>query len=117
MGASLCGRKEETERHITLDASAARGFPDNAVSNTKYNIITFVPLVLYNQFKYFFNFYFLAISLSQFIDELKVGFLFTYVCPLAFVLTITMIREAVEDLARRARDNDVNNKNDGKLYF
>jgi phospholipid-translocating ATPase len=45
----------------------------NAVNNQKYNFINFIPLVLFNQFKLFFNFFQLAINLSQLVPILKVG--------------------------------------------
>jgi len=45
----------------------------NVVKNQKYNAFTFVPVVLFNQFKFFFNFFYLIIALSQFIPVLKVG--------------------------------------------
>lgn len=48
-------------------------FPNNKIVNTKYNIITFVPLVLFNQFKFFFNLFFLIIACTQFIEILRVG--------------------------------------------
>ena len=38
--------------------------------------------VLYNQFKYFFNLYFLILACSQFVDELRLGALYTYWVPL-----------------------------------
>ena len=50
-----------------------RKFRSNKISNTKYNIITFIPLVLLNQFKFFFNLFFLIIALTQFIPPLRVG--------------------------------------------
>jgi phospholipid-translocating ATPase len=45
----------------------------NAVNNQKYNVLNFLPLVLFNQFKLFFNFFQLAINLSQLVPILKVG--------------------------------------------
>lgn len=48
-------------------------FPANVVRNQKYNVITFFPLVFYEQFKFFFNLYFLLVALSQFIPALKIG--------------------------------------------
>jgi phospholipid-translocating ATPase len=56
-----------------------------------------IPVVLFNQFKFFYNFFFLLISLSQFIPPLKVGLMFTYVAPLVFVLLITLFKEAFDD--------------------
>lgn len=35
-------------------------FPKNIVRNQKYNVFTFLPLTLYDQFKYFYNLYFLG---------------------------------------------------------
>lgn len=45
----------------------------NRISNQKYSILTFFPLVLFNQFKFFFNFFYLMVGVSQLIDALKVG--------------------------------------------
>lgn len=45
----------------------------NAVNNQKYNVVNFLPVVLFNQFKLFFNFFQLAINLSQLVPILKVG--------------------------------------------
>ena len=73
-------------------------FPSNRQNNQKYNVLTLIPIVLFNQFKYFYNFFFLIISLSQFVPQLKVGFLFTYVAPLVFVLGITIFKEGFDDL-------------------
>lgn len=81
----------------------------NRQNNTKYNLITFLPVVLYNQFKFFYNLFFLLIALSQFYAPLKVGFLFTYISPLVFVLAITLIKEAVDDIQRFRKDKDINN--------
>lgn len=36
----------------------------NKLNNNRYNLITFVPIVLFNQFKFFYNLFFLAIALS-----------------------------------------------------
>ena len=76
-------------------------FASNKLNNQKYNCISFIFKVLYNEFKFFFNLFFLVITLSQFVSFLKVGFMFTYVAPLAFVLTITMFKEAYDDCKRR----------------
>lgn len=50
-----------------------KSFPPNIVRNQKYNAFTFLPIVFYEQFKYFFNLYFLLVALSQFIPALKIG--------------------------------------------
>ena len=38
--------------------------------------------VLYEQFKFFLNFFFLVMACSQFIPEIRVGYLYTYWAPL-----------------------------------
>jgi len=65
--------------------------------------------VLYNEFKFFFNMFFLVIALSQFVPFLKVGFMFTYVAPLVFVLLVTMLKEGYDDIQRMRRDKELNN--------
>lgn len=83
-------------------------FPSNAISNAKYNAVTFLPVILYEQFKFFFNLYFLLVALSQAIPALRIGYLSSYIVPLAFVLIVTMSKEAWDDILRRRRDRDAN---------
>lgn len=66
----------------------------------KYNIITFLPIVLYEQFRFFLNMYFLVMAVSQFIPSIRIGYLYTYWGPLCFVLAVTLFREAVDDFRR-----------------
>ena len=80
----------------------------NQEENSKYNLITFVPVVLFNQFKQFGNFFYLIMSASQFVPELKVGFLFTYISPLAFVVLVSMAKELYDDINRRLQDKKTN---------
>jgi len=87
-----------------------RSFPTNRLNNQKYNVLTLIPIVLFNQFKFFYNFFFLVIAISQFVPALKVGFLFTYIAPLAFVLLITIIKEFFDDIQRMRKDKDLNYK-------
>lgn len=85
-------------------------YPRNVVINTKYTFITFVPQVLYEQFRYFFNMYFLLVALSQIFPPLRIGLLFTYVAPLVFVLAVTMGKEAFDDIKRYRTDQQVNSQ-------
>ncbi|XP_059477594.1 probable phospholipid-transporting ATPase IIB isoform X2 [Neocloeon triangulifer] len=45
---------------------------------------------------------------SQFIPDIRIGYLYTYWGPLTFVLTVTICREAVDDIRRHQRDKEVN---------
>ncbi|KAH6912103.1 protein transporter [Coprinopsis sp. MPI-PUGE-AT-0042] len=85
-------------------------YPANIVRNQKYNVFTFLPVVFYEQFKFFFNLYFLLVALSQFIPALKIGFLMTYIAPLAFVLSVTIGKKAYDDYKRNQRDKEANSQ-------
>lgn len=82
----------------------------NVVRNQKYRKSTFVLQVLYEQFRFFFNLYFLAVAMSQFIPAFQVGFLFTYIAPLVFVLGVTLIKEGYDDYKRYVRDREANSQ-------
>ncbi|MCJ1299722.1 putative aminophospholipid-translocase [Hypocenomyce scalaris] len=97
-----------TTRNIRIGQYPAPRFPPNAVSNAKYTPWSFLPRTLYNEFSFFFNMYFLLVALSQIIPPLRIGYLSTYVAPLAFVLVITLGKEALDDIARRRRDAEAN---------
>jgi phospholipid-translocating ATPase len=60
------------ERTIRLNNPNAplHKYPSNKTRNQKYSVVTIVPIVLWHQFKFFMNLYFLLISLSQFIKVL-----------------------------------------------
>lgn len=107
---SKSSRSNDKSRTIPFRPSEKlqKRFPPNIVRNQKYNAFTFVPIVFYEQFKFFFNLYFLLVALSQFIPALKIGFIATYVAPLALVLFVTMGKEAYDDYQRHIRDAEAN---------
>eukprot|EP00794_Sanderia_malayensis_P019164 gene19164-21084_t len=102
-------------RKVYIARKSTQSFPKNVVRNQKYSVISFIPLVLINQFKIFLNMYFLVVALSQFIPSLKIGYLYTYWGPLGFVLAVTMCREAYDDFKRFLRDREANSKKYRKL--
>nr|XP_014347728.1 PREDICTED: probable phospholipid-transporting ATPase IIA isoform X2 [Latimeria chalumnae] len=112
-----CGRGEFRPRTVWLGHPEKREqrYPRNVINNQKYNFFTFLPGVLFNQFKYFLNLYFLLLACSQFVPELRLGALYTYWVPLGFVLTVTIIREAVEEIRCYCRDKEVNSQIYSKL--
>ncbi|KAF2165039.1 hypothetical protein M409DRAFT_67350 [Zasmidium cellare ATCC 36951] len=97
-------------RNIVVGQRQATRFPANAVSNAKYTPWSFLPRTLFNEFKFFFNMYFLLVALSQIIPALRIGYLTTYIAPLAFVISITLGKEAYDDVYRRKRDNEANSE-------
>lgn len=59
---------------------------------------------LYNQFKFFYNIYFLLTALSQLIPIFKVGMTFTYFAPLIFVVALAVIKDAIDEIRIFRRD-------------
>lgn len=41
-----------------------RGIPSNKINNQKYSFFSFLPVVLFDQFKHFYNLFFLLVCLS-----------------------------------------------------
>ncbi|KAI5635830.1 e1-E2 ATPase domain-containing protein [Phthorimaea operculella] len=101
-------KKDLCSRVIYVGQLPEEEYPANYVCNQKYNIITFLPLVLFEQFRFFLNLYFLVMAVSQFIPSIRIGYLYTYWGPLCFVLAVTLFREAVDDFRRYRRDKEVN---------
>lgn len=106
-----------TQRTISVGQLQTSRFPANAVSNAKYTPWSFLPRTLYNEFSFFINMYFLLVALSQVIPVLRIGYLSTYIAPLAFVITITLGKEAMDDIARRRRDAEANSEGYTVLRF
>lgn len=99
-----------TNRTILVLTKQPTRYPPNTISNAKYTPLSFLPLTLWNEFKFFLNLYFLLVALSQILPQLRIGYLSTYVAPLAFVLVITLGKEALDDMARRRRDAEANSE-------
>ena len=120
-GEDDAGEQEDNDpsasRSVAVGSVQSTRFPPNIVSNAKYTAFTFLPVTLYNEFSFFFNMYFLLVALSQAIPALRIGYLSTYVAPLAFVLFITMGKEAYDDIERRRRDNEANSEAYAVLQF
>lgn len=106
-----------SQRTISVGQVQTARFPANAVSNAKYTPWSFLPRTLYNEFSFFINMYFLLVALSQIIPALRIGYLSTYIAPLAFVISVTLGKEALDDIARRRRDAEANSEGYTVLKF
>ncbi|XP_076337091.1 putative phospholipid-transporting ATPase IIB isoform X2 [Tachypleus tridentatus] len=115
MAKKICGEQKHRPRTVFIGRTSNEKFPANKTRNQKYNILTFIPLVLFHQFKFFLNLYFLVMALSQFIPDVRIGYLYTYWGPLGFVLSVTLTREAIDDFRRFRRDQEVNSQKYKKL--
>ncbi|KAG1664091.1 hypothetical protein FOA52_013275 [Chlamydomonas sp. UWO 241] len=85
-------------------------FADNEIKTAKYNVITFVPVNLFEQFARVANLYFLIIAVLQLIPGLTTTSWFTTVVPLAFVLIFNALKEINDDVRRHRSDREVNNR-------
>ena len=89
----------------------------NRVINTKYNFLSFIPVVILNQFRFFGNQFYLLMTLSQFIPILKVGFLFSYLAPLLIVILMSLLKELIDEIKRYNQDKITNNEKFIKLEY
>ena len=83
---------------------------NNTINTTKYNIITFIPKSLLIQFARLPNIYFLATAIIQSIPLISPLSSMTAIFPLIFVLSVSMIRDLIEDLSRLKYDRINNNE-------
>ncbi|OXV07652.1 hypothetical protein Egran_04582 [Elaphomyces granulatus] len=104
-------------RSILAGQSQDYKFPANLVSNAKYTAWSFLPRTLYNEFSFFFNMYFLLVALSQIIPVLRIGYISSYIAPLAFVVSVSLGKEAYDDIGRRRRDAEANSEEFTVLSF
>lgn len=82
----------------------------NQIDQSKYNIFTFLPKALLFQFYRLANIYFLVIAILQCIPQISPLTPSTAVIPIIFVISVSMIREGIEDLRRHEYDNLLNNE-------
>ncbi|CAF4144756.1 unnamed protein product [Rotaria sordida] len=102
--------KSRTIRANDSEANAAKEFAGNQISTSKYNLITFLPKNLFEQFRRLANAYFLFLLCLQLIPQISSLAPVTTILPLVFVLSLTAIKDASDDFARHRSDNQVNNR-------
>ncbi len=97
-------------RKIIINSVQITNYTTNAISTTKYGVLSFVPLFLYEQFQNYTNCFFLLISIIQQFPEASSLGRFTTVIPLCIILAISAAKEILEDLHRHRDDKKVNQK-------
>uniref|UniRef100_A0A8D0AMU6 Phospholipid-transporting ATPase n=1 Tax=Sander lucioperca TaxID=283035 RepID=A0A8D0AMU6_SANLU len=85
-------------------------YADNAIKTSKYNLFTFLPLNLFEQFQRLANAYFLFLMALQVIPQISSLSWFTTAVPLILVLSITAVKDASDDINRHKSDKQVNNR-------
>ncbi|XP_072924288.1 phospholipid-transporting ATPase IC isoform X2 [Hemitrygon akajei] len=87
-----------------------RKYANNKIKTSKYNIITFLPRNLFEQFQRVANFYFLLICILQTIPAISTLPWYTTLIPLTFVLAVTAVKDIIDDIARHRSDREINNR-------
>ncbi|XP_051999807.1 phospholipid-transporting ATPase ID isoform X2 [Xyrauchen texanus] len=85
-------------------------YASNCIMTSKYNVITFLPVNLFEQFQEVANTYFLFLLILQLIPQISSLSWFTTIVPLVLVLSITAVKDATDDYFRHKSDNQVNNR-------
>lgn len=105
-------RKEKVltgERIIMLNNSSGNAdFCSNSISTSKYNIVSFVPKFLTEQFSKYANLFFLFTACIQQIPDVSPTNRWTTIAPLAVVLLASAFKEVQEDLKRHQSDAELN---------
>ncbi|KAM7383468.1 hypothetical protein PAMP_003116 [Pampus punctatissimus] len=112
-GAKSKKRKTEEERRVRAndrEYNEKFQYASNCIMTSKYNIITFLPVNLFEQFQEVANTYFLFLLILQLIPQISSLSWFTTIVPLALVLSITAVKDATDDYFRHKSDNQVNNR-------
>ncbi|KAG9449609.1 hypothetical protein H6P81_009574 [Aristolochia fimbriata] len=89
------------------EANTIVRFKGNSISTTKYNVLTFLPKGLFEQFRRVANLYFLMISILS-TTPISPVHPVTNVVPLSLVLFISLVKEAFEDWKRLQNDRVIN---------
>lgn len=87
-------------------------YTSNNISTTKYNVVTFLPKALFEQFRRAANIYFLLAACLS-LTSISPFSAVSMIAPLAIVVGLTMAKEAVEDWRRFIQDMKVNNRKVG----
>uniref|UniRef100_A0A8C4I054 Phospholipid-transporting ATPase n=1 Tax=Dicentrarchus labrax TaxID=13489 RepID=A0A8C4I054_DICLA len=83
---------------ILLQTKPKFSMSTNAIKTSKYNLFTFLPLNLFEQFQRIANAYFLFLLVLQVIPQISSLSWFTTVVPLVLVLSVTAAKDATDDI-------------------
>eukprot|EP00055_Hartaetosiga_balthica_P013214 m.66930 g.66930 ORF g.66930 m.66930 type:complete len:1162 (+) comp8199_c0_seq1:30-3515(+) len=87
-----------------------KAYCTNRISTAKYNLATFFPKFLLEQFSRYANLFFLFVALIQQLPHVSPTGRYTTLVPLVIVLSMTAIKELAEDWKRRKADETVNRR-------
>eukprot|EP00866_Antonospora_locustae_P001524 jgi/Antlo1/1524/1815 len=85
-------------------------YPPNIIQNQRFSALTFVPIVLCNQLKQVSNCFFLLIGSIQYLKIYNVTPPISSLFPWLIVMTLTLIKEGIDDFKRYKRDKEANSE-------
>lgn len=89
--------------------AVSKSYKGNAIRTTKYSLLTFIPMNLFQQFHRAANLYFLFLALLNWVPVVEAFQKEITMIPLLVVLTVIAIKDALEDYRRYLFDKKVNN--------
>ncbi|KAA0196055.1 phospholipid-transporting ATPase IB [Fasciolopsis buskii] len=100
---------EPGSRIININSPQVSSYCRNEISTAKYSFLTFFPKFIYEQFRRYANIFFLVIALLQQIPGVSPTGRFTTLVPLLIILTVSAVKEVIEDFKRHRADDATNN--------
>ncbi|XP_047023526.1 probable phospholipid-transporting ATPase IA isoform X7 [Helicoverpa zea] len=104
------GAPLEQNRIIFINRPQPIKFINNRISTAKYSVPSFIPLFLFEQFRRYSNCFFLLIALLQQIPDVSPTGRWTTLTPLILILSVSAIKEIVEDFKRHRADDETNRR-------
>ncbi|XP_061582226.1 phospholipid-transporting ATPase VB [Cololabis saira] len=86
-----------------------RFFSSNAIKTTKYTLLLFIPMNLYEQFHRLANIYFVGLAILNFIPVVNAFQPEVALIPICVILALTALKDAWEDFRRYQSDRKLNN--------
>ncbi|PAA69169.1 hypothetical protein BOX15_Mlig005692g1 [Macrostomum lignano] len=100
----------ESAPDVPAEPNPNHQFANNYVRTTKYSLLTFLPLNLWEQFHRFANVYFVFIVVLNFMPEVSAFAKELAPIPVLFVLSVTAIKDGFENYRRYKSDKKINHQ-------
>uniref|UniRef100_A0A667ZDU7 ATPase phospholipid transporting 10B (putative) n=1 Tax=Myripristis murdjan TaxID=586833 RepID=A0A667ZDU7_9TELE len=94
-----------------------RHFPGNAIKTTKYTLLFFIPMNLFEQFHRLANIYFLGLAILNFVPVVNAFQPEVALIPICVILALTALKDGWEDFRRYQSDRKLNNTPDWSQQF
>lgn len=102
---------ESDRRSISLrDPELHSLYCGNVISSSKFNVLTFLPMNLWEQFHRPINLYFLVVAGIQFIPSIAPVSPYSTIFPIVIAFLINAVREGADDIRRYKSDLEANNR-------